>query len=262
MRLEEANVKAYLKAIGNPAGSHVLACEWVGSQLARWFGLSTFDFGLIRIEEEDEIPLGDGFLAESGAAFVSAKEPGFPWPGTQKFLDLLLNPEDVARMVVFDTWVLNADRFRPQGMQRKPNRENVFLSTRDDILDRYRLLAIDHTHCFANGAELSVKVRSLQYVRDGRLYGLFPEFEPYFLARYAKQAIEKFREISTTMIDRVLASVPPEWGVRENALSALGDLLLERARWLADGADEIILPHCRMHDGELTLDGGNENGGK
>ena len=26
--------KAYLKAIGNPAGPHALACEWVGTRLA------------------------------------------------------------------------------------------------------------------------------------------------------------------------------------------------------------------------------------
>ncbi len=41
--------EGYLKAIGNPEGEHVLACEWVATHLARWFGLPTFDFTLIEV---------------------------------------------------------------------------------------------------------------------------------------------------------------------------------------------------------------------
>ena len=39
--------KGYLKALGGPEGPHTLACEWVATQLARWFGLSTFDFAIL-----------------------------------------------------------------------------------------------------------------------------------------------------------------------------------------------------------------------
>lgn len=38
----------FLKAIGNPAGTHCLACELVATQLAEWLGLQTLDYGLIR----------------------------------------------------------------------------------------------------------------------------------------------------------------------------------------------------------------------
>ena len=50
----------YLKAMGNPEGPHVLACEWVGTQLAKRLGLSTFDFALIAVTPEDEIPFAKG----------------------------------------------------------------------------------------------------------------------------------------------------------------------------------------------------------
>jgi hypothetical protein len=45
--------KGYLKAMGNPEGEHALACELVGTQLAHWFGLRTFDFALIAVNENE-----------------------------------------------------------------------------------------------------------------------------------------------------------------------------------------------------------------
>lgn len=113
VHIEGESVNAYLKPIGNPAGRHVLACEWVGSQLARWFGLSTLDFGIMHIAKNDEIPLGAENFAEPGPAFVSRREPGSPWSGTPRGLESLVNPEDLSTLVVFDTWTLNVDRFPP-----------------------------------------------------------------------------------------------------------------------------------------------------
>ena len=40
---------AYLKAIGNPAGPHALACELVATRLAGSIGLPTFDYALVEI---------------------------------------------------------------------------------------------------------------------------------------------------------------------------------------------------------------------
>jgi hypothetical protein len=173
-----------------------------------------------------------------------------------------LNPEHIALLTVFDTWVLNADRFPPQGMNRRPNYENVFLSERDGIAGKYRLIAFDHTHCFTNGAEISTKVKTISRIKDKRLYGLFPEFEPYFTASLAMKAVEKFRGLSVTLVEGILKSVPPEWGVRGSAVDALGQLIFDRARFLADEVDEVIIPHCRMRDGKLDWDGGGKNGGK
>ena len=38
---------AYLKAVNNPEGPHVLACDWFGTHLARRFGLPTFDVAVV-----------------------------------------------------------------------------------------------------------------------------------------------------------------------------------------------------------------------
>src|SRR5947207_1563076 len=61
----------YLKAIGNPGGEHALACEWVGTQLAGWFGLPIFDFCLIDVTDEIDIPFFKGGQAKPGPAFIT-----------------------------------------------------------------------------------------------------------------------------------------------------------------------------------------------
>lgn len=262
VHIEGIGLTAYLKSLGNPAGPHALACEWVGSRLAAWFGLSTFDFGIMEIEENDEIPLGDGNLAEPGPAFVSRSEPGEPWSGAPRNLESLVNPEDISLLVVFDTWTLNVDRFPPPEMQRNPKYDNVFLSDRDGIIGKHRLLAMDHTHCFTNGGEITSRIAGIDKVKDKRVYGLFRQFEPFLTARQVKEAAKKIRSVSTTLVEEILASVPSAWGVNRNGLNALRNLIVDRAQFLTDEVYDMLVPYCRMHDSELSWDGGNDNGGK
>jgi hypothetical protein len=61
---------AYLKAINNPEGVHILACDWLGTQLARRFGLPTFDVAALDLTDLDEIPI-NGAIAQTGSAFVA-----------------------------------------------------------------------------------------------------------------------------------------------------------------------------------------------
>jgi hypothetical protein len=108
--------KAYLKCLGGPEGPHTLACEWVATHLARWFRLPTFDVAIIDVTDADEIPFvdkdGERFgQAEPGPAFVSRAEFGESWSGKQSQLKRLANPEAISRLVVFDTWTLNCDRY-------------------------------------------------------------------------------------------------------------------------------------------------------
>jgi len=156
--------EGYLKAIGgDPTGPHTLACEWVGTQLARWIGLRTFDFALIKVTEEDEIPLAGGDLAIPGVGFITRAERGAPWGGKVSELRRLANPEDIIRLVVFDTWTLNCDRYFPP---RRPNRDNVFLSREGAPPKQFILKAIDHTHCFTCGRELSRRVSNIAHIKD------------------------------------------------------------------------------------------------
>jgi hypothetical protein len=60
--------QAYLKALGGPEGPHTLAAELVGTQLAAWFGLSTFDWSIIMLDEIVEIPFVNADGNQSGKA--------------------------------------------------------------------------------------------------------------------------------------------------------------------------------------------------
>ena len=74
--------EGYLKPMGNRGGPHPLACEWVGTSLARRLGLPTFAFAIVEVTNEDEIPLAGGGRAEPGPAFISRSERGKSWGGS------------------------------------------------------------------------------------------------------------------------------------------------------------------------------------
>src|SRR5881394_3598577 len=69
---------ACLKAINNPMGPQVLAREWVATQLAQWFGLKTFDFAIMNVDHDDEIPLREDLKAAPGPAFATRWVKGHP----------------------------------------------------------------------------------------------------------------------------------------------------------------------------------------
>jgi hypothetical protein len=121
--------RAYIKPLGNRQGPHVLATDWVGTHLAKWFGLSTFDLAILTLDADDRFPLPRGYTAEPGPAFATRALAGDPWGNSGLQLDLLVNPEDITRLVVFDTWTLNCDRYYHDTSVRKPNYDNVFLSS-------------------------------------------------------------------------------------------------------------------------------------
>ena len=80
-RIETDVGEGFVKVVGNPAGPHALACEWVGTQLADLLSLSTFDYALLEIGSDDEIPLFDGSGASPGQKERS-RRPGRRAQGT------------------------------------------------------------------------------------------------------------------------------------------------------------------------------------
>ncbi len=144
--------------------------------VARWIGLPTLDFAIIDVTVPELLPFYRGGFAATGPAFITRKERGVSWGGTERQLKQLINPEDISRLVVFDTWTRNWDRYSPDG--RRINRDNVFLRE-DTPQGRFQLKAIDHTHCFTWGRELTRRLSNIEFVKDREVYGLFPEFRPF-----------------------------------------------------------------------------------
>lgn len=240
---------AFIKAMGNRQGPHQLAAELVGTQAARWLGLPTFEFDILNIDAAvDVIPRSRGGFAASGPAFVTRAANGRSWNGTDDELKKLLNVQDITRLVIFDTWTLNADRYPPDLSQRRANRDNVFLEEvpkgkkAKDV--NLRLIAMDHSHCFTSGTSLGRKLKFVNTIKDERLYGLFPEFRPYVTQARVKATLQRLAEFSRPDADAIISEVPNEWEVSPQAREALAEFLCQRARYLVDSLMDRLAKRC------------------
>jgi hypothetical protein len=247
----------FLKALGNAAGPHALARELVGTMLARRFGLRTFDFSLIAVTGEEGVILGNNRLAEPGPAFITRAEDGDPWGGDAGELNLLDNSEDIARLVVFDTWTRNCDRYQPREGGPRVNRDNVFFSPEGASQGRFILKAIDHGHCFSCGDDLSERLGHLDHVRDDVLYGLFPEFEARVRRDGVLQAADGAEAVSRQEVERMIAAVPREWQVSGGVRQAWCELICQRARYVRTILDRRWPPPGQV-DASSAAEGSDE----
>ncbi len=244
--------EGYLKARGNVGGEHCLACEWVATRLARWFKLPTFDFALLKVADVDEIPFYRGGHAQPGPAFITRAESGEPWSGKGNQLDRLINRQDISRLVVFDTWVLNCDRFAPNG-QRKPNYNNVFLS-QEAPKGYLTLKAMDHTHTFSCGRDLTPRVAHLDRIRDPNVYGLFPAFLRRLDQDAFHRALDDLAQLPRQFVAEIIRSIPRQWDVSPDARKALTELIVRRALYLSGNRTGIIGIHLYQKDLHLPTD--------
>ena len=162
--------------------------------------------------------------------------PGRTWGKSSDDLNRLENPSDITRLVVFDNWVRNCDRHPPNLETRKPNYANVYLGETDNP-EKYRLYAIDHTHCFDCGRDLTARLSEIGKVQDDGVYGLFPEFEPFIAAGELAWCKAMLQNLQPDEVRKIVEAIPVRWEIGPEARSALVDLIVRRASYLADKID-------------------------
>ena len=221
---------AFIKCLGNPEGPHALACEWIGTRVAALLGLQTLDFAILQLTDDD-VPF-DGGKEEAGPAFVTRLEDGEPWSGDRAEIADLGNLDDIAKLVVLDTYLLNWDRHSPGGS--KLNKDNVFLSSEREPLGKPSLLAMDHTHVISQGRGIDARVGHIDKCKDSRIYGLFDAFAPHISVGNAKEAIESLSKITDSKISEILSEVPEGWSVEKSGMTALRTFLRDRRTYLLD----------------------------
>ncbi len=164
----------YLKALGNPDGPHALVKDLLGTRLAAMLGLPTFDYAIIEVTELDDLPFFKTGKAEPGPAFVTRGEQGSVWGNDKRLLQRIDNPDAISGLVVIDTWLRHTDRYcRPAN---RVNWDNVFFSRESTEEGKLSLRAMDFSHAVQYGGELTVRVSSIDKIKDEAVYGLFPEF--------------------------------------------------------------------------------------
>jgi len=230
--------RAYIKAKGNPGGPHVLACEYVGTRLATLLDLPTFDYALIQVDEIDELPFANGKdFAEPGSAFATRSETGSTWGQDKRLLGRLANVDDVSRLVVFDTWVRNPDRYGPNGS--RVNLDNVFFSSETSGFE-VELRIMDLTHCFTNGHDLTARVKQIGIVKDEAIYGLFPDFKPLLDREVVCATCDQLANLNADDVGEIVDSIPKDWSVRKPARDALQEFILRRAEYVAETIEECL----------------------
>lgn len=241
VRVDTDAGEGYLKALGNPEGPHVLACELVGTLLSDWLGLSTLTHAIVWVTPEDEIPLAGGGLATPGPAFITKAEEGFPWGGDEAALRRIRNPQDISRMVVLDTWIRNCDRYRPEPNLRV-NRDNVFLTWETEPERVLVLKAMDQTHAFTCGRELTRRIGHMDEIRDTTIFGCFPEFLPFLDRGHVQAAAERVGQMDGEQAGGIVARVPAEWQVEAIVREAWSRFIVERAAFVAANMTSWLWP--------------------
>lgn len=237
----------FIKFLGNPEGPHVLAAEFVGTRLAGAMGLPILDWHVFHYDGFPEIRLPSGNSAQAGSAWITRKVEGFVWSGHADDLAAVSNQCDIAKLVLFDQWVLNCDRYQPAPPPKfRQNLHNVFFSREDSETGKFRLLAMDQTHIFTCGGELRPDLARLDKVRDPLAYGLFPGFGKILRREDAVAAVTAMAGVDEGIIRTIVREIPPDWEVSREVREAMIDFLLQRRNWLATRFVTSIFPQDEL----------------
>lgn len=221
--------EGFVKSLGNPMGEAALISELVAGELGRWLGLKVPPFAIVK-QCNIEITMAKNGMTIVPPLFFSYAVDGSPRDGGDTFLSRLRAPEDVSKLVVFDTWIRNLDRF----LNGQANSDNL-LYIRSPTGRKYELVPIDHSNCFiGDDATFPAGAVPEIWVTDPNVYGKFPEFDPYIDARTVKAAVQKLASLTRGTVEEVVNSVPPEWGLGQYAANALVELICERATYVVN----------------------------
>ena len=232
----------FLKGMGNPAGNESLAQELVGSELACAMGLRVPVFAVINVEDIDIQMESAGPIA-FGPAFISRELRGSTSAGEDTFVRRLTNPEDIARLVVFDTWVRNLDRCPPADyLDPRPNRDNLFFTP---VRRKFEMVVFDHTHCFVE-EDLESGLAGAHFVGDDRVYGAFPEFKDFLTARALRNALADLARIDGSVIREIVRAVPQPWGPTTAVRDRWIEQLMGRQQRVGDYVFNRLVPQIEM----------------
>lgn len=247
--------QGYLKAAYAAGNPHDLVSELVGTELARFLGITTFDYAIIRVPEPAPFRLHGNPKIHPGYGFITRSSTGDQWSGELSELRRVENVSDFGRMVALDTWTLNCDRYRPSvaGRSARVNYGNVYLARQKQPSRKLNLLAIDHGHCFKCDYDLT-PAYLLGRVNDRELYGLFPEFVGVARKDDAFAAADRAANLQEGELSAILDFVPPDWHLSNSSRDALSGMILQRAKTLRSVLEESF-PKSDLYDAEPAGEG-------
>jgi len=160
---------------------------------------------------------------------------GGGWSTTVENLDVICG------LVVLDTWLLNCDRFRVEGAETRRNTRNVFMGADGAGKGKFRLVAMDHTHCFTCGRTIGKSIKSIDRVKDTRLYGHFPEFRPHLKHEVISRFSAHLRTFTRHTAQAIVTSTPSAWRPEAEAVAAVVEFLADRADFVGQNVRKMLV---------------------
>ncbi len=230
----------YLKGMGNPQGDGCLCTELVAAELASWLGLEVPSFAVIALNFEVEMKRAGSL--QLGPAFISRQIENPIIGPTDAVLKRLMNRQDLGKIIIFDTWIRNFDRW----FNEVENPDNVMF--RPVSRNRYVLMPFDHSDCFSEMA-LDGSIDSELVIRDQRIYGFFPAFRPYVTQESVGSGLERLRTFNQVTAKLIVDSVPQAWGLTTSERKAWVNMIYKRAKYVAEHSGRTILEQGDLFEG-------------
>jgi len=227
---------ALMKYPGNPMGKDALISEFLASELMLCLGIQSPPHGLLAVEERQD-PLV-GVNLEQGVAFLTQwQEPAFTFSGRIEPLRKLQNPDIVSKLLVFDTWIQNFDRFVLDGMDSTENRDNLLFIPASN--GRLTLLVIDHSHAFVETT--FEDEMSHDWGEDRRLCGVHPTFATFLRDDEVYRTLDAIRALGDQVLSEIVSQVPVSWGLTTGCREQLVAGLIRRANEMTNWLPQAIL---------------------
>ena len=239
--------EGFIKSANNPQGAASLVGELLGAELGTWIGLKIPPFAIIE-NCEIEIVASNSRIMEPPFFFSQTVE-GETRDFGGDFVNKLRNPSDVAKLVVFDTWIRNLDRYVESG--NHSNDENILYS-RSSTPRKYEIVPIDHTHCISGFDYMEEgQINWNELINDESIYGRFPEFLPLITRAAVQDSLDLLASLDRNFVLEVVNSIPVRWALTQSARNALADFLCYRAEFLVQN-----LPFNMLTQADLPFMGG------
>ncbi len=219
--------KAILKAANNPAGKFAIVSEILCAELGKWFGLKVPDFCVLD-SINLKIQLGKTNQIFEAPIFGSKYLIAETRDVSGKMLSKLSNVQDISKLVIFDTWLRNYDRYDPQ--YANLNSDNYLLRQIGNSA-KYELVVIDHSHCISLDSPNDVSDWD-DLTNDNAIYGLFPEFVPFVLPEHVKSALEQLGQLNEADVVQIINSIPLGLDLSQASRKSLQKFICERAKYV------------------------------
>jgi len=236
-----------LKLPAGCGGTAPLICEFVGTSLARWIGVQTPDFALIRTDSNfvEMMRSRDEFLAEEADGFISRhEEPVFRF--TPQSIQDVKNKDMLTRLVLLDTWIRNEDRyFNKTGNLPSRNTENVLLVKNGQHKKTYTVKAFDHAESFREFQPRFEPEKHFgkQAVNDPAVFGLFPEFDPYLDWKVVCQVASRLIQVNEFEVQEIFSRIPRSWILDKETKKAFIAFIVNRATFVAEHLPKKLFPN-------------------